>query len=703
MNLGKIRGAVEKADHFEVDAGDGAPFKVAKSALSEQLVDKVRRLYCGGKVENFADGGTVPMPMQPLPRPRYGSANTPDLAELYNLPGENGLTPAQEQEWAEAQPDLAAVFRTPGPDGETPEQAQARVAAGRGSSTTIPVIMPDLGRVAPDLAAEFRKPGPDGETPEQAQARVAKFGIRTDVDVPELEEETPATAGQAPPPPTAPATPSAADVMAEARAAGTAAARKIAEAGDLARRSLEERSAAEAQARAAEYNAAAALVQTQDEAARRAELEAERLRETYQRGQNAMRLQREKLAQREKDLGDTENMRIESGRVFSRTDPVGLIMGAMMVGAAEAGLRKGSGSEAALKVIGDAIDRDVLAQKAEIEGVRSARLRAYEAAVGDVNNAAQLLKADQQLVAAAAARAEAQRTQSAQGRLMLTKLASDLSTQARQTADEAVKLLTGQAIAEQKAAADAEGRQVALRQAEASLARGQADLAAADRAELRGEEQLAMAREKLGLEKQAQEFGQAVTLAQLRAKTGADGGKQSALKGALGGELVPEEFAAIDDSKERSHYVVVPSKATGEVVYRRARSEADATRATKLFGALDEAMGAARDLDKLIAKPGFTPERILPGTKAKARSEQLQKKILLTLKDVRELGALTGADLELVEPFIPDPQSWSSTDAQEAEQMQQLQRGFQTLRALAEEKLLMARPGQRPVLSERAQ
>jgi len=57
MNLGKIRGAVERSDHFEVDAGDGAPFKVAKSALSEQMVEKVRRLYCGGKVEKFALGG----------------------------------------------------------------------------------------------------------------------------------------------------------------------------------------------------------------------------------------------------------------------------------------------------------------------------------------------------------------------------------------------------------------------------------------------------------------------------------------------------------------------------------------------------------------------------------------------------------------------------------------------------------------------
>jgi len=344
-------------------------------------------------------------------------------------------------------------------------------------------------------------------------------------------------------------------------------------------------------------------------------------------------------------------------------------------------------------VIGDAIDCDVLAQKTEKGALQSARFQAYQAAVGDVQSAGQLLKADQQLAASAAARLESQRTQSAQGRLMLTQLANSLSAQARKTAEDAVQLITGQTLAQTKAADDAESRVMRLRGAEAALVRGAAELEASKRAEGRAEAALAMSQQELGLKMRQQKLAEAAML-------GAGGSREVVRKGILGGELVPEELASITDDKERGLYVTVPSMTTGEIVYRRARSEKDAERATKLFGALDDAFQSAKELGTFIPGPGRDAPTILPGTKAKAQSQQLQQKIILAMKDVKELGALTKADMDLVEPFVPDPQGWTTTGAQEAAQLELLMRGFTQLRALAEEKLLMARPGQRPVLSQ---
>lgn len=654
MNLGKIRGAVERPDHFEIDAGDGAPFKVAKSALSEQMVEKVRRLYCGGKVEKFALGGEVLMPPGPASfREAYPGVLASDETSPFFAPGSKVGIPSPVVGGSSEQPGIgllgqlerALATRKPEPTPAAPEPEAAQ------APPVPPLPLPT------DVASAPAESGPGFLGALLAPMAV---GSAAPVERPAVPEE-----------PAAPTLPSPDQLAQEARSAGQAAARQIAEAGDLAKRSLEQRAAAEAQARAAEYSAAEGLVRAQDEAAARAEQEAQRLRETYQRGENAMRLQREKLAQREKDLGDVENMRIESGRVFSRTDPVGLIMGAMMVGAAEAGLRKGSGSEAALKVIGDAIDRDVLAQKTEIEGVRSARLRAYEAAVGDVNNAAQLLKADQQLVAAAAARAESQRTQSAQGRLMLAKLSSDLSAQARQTADEAVKLITGTAIAEQKAAQDAEARQIGLRQAQAAMVRGEAELASARRQEQRADISLAMSEEKLGLERAGQVFGQAMAVEQLRAQQAKAGAIDYDVLGKMGYPLPPQAYAQISDDRKSAAYVMDENE-KGETVYRRAR---DVPSAEKVVAAQQAAKLALAQLDKIERYiPG--PGKKAPSTfgfgedarKAQAEIEAATQALTTQLKEVEKLGALTGADLELIKPRIPTAQAWFATDAAERQQ-----------------------------------
>lgn len=660
MNLGKIRGAVERADHFEIDAGDGAPFKVAKSALSEQLVEKVRRLYCGGKVEKFALGGEVGMPPDTARfRDAYPGVLLSDPASPFFAPGQSvGLGSPVAGGSAEApglgllgrlEQALATRPRQPAPELAQPE-AEAE-AAPETAPLPLPVPVPE------------QAPPPAAAGPGFLGALLAPMAVGASATPPPPE---------VPEPPPVPTLPSADRVAEEARAAGQAAARQIAEAGDLAKRSLDERAAAEAQSRAAEYNAASALVRAQDEAAARAEQEAQRLRETYQRGENAMRLQREKLSQREKALGDVENMRIESGRVFSRTDPVGLIMGAMMVGAAEAGLRKGSGSEAALKVIGDAIDRDVLAQKTEIEGVRSARLRAYEAAVGDVNNAAQLLRADQQLVAAAAARAEAQRTQSAQGRLMLTKLSSDLSAQARQTADEAVKLITGTAIAQQKAAQDAEARQLGLRQAQAQLVRGEAELAAARRQEQRADVSLQQSAERLGLERQGQAFGQTMAVEQLRAQQAERAAKAGAIDydvlGKMGYPLPPDAWAQIKDDRASASYVMDEDD-EGRTIYRRARDVPSAEKVATAQTAARLALAQLEKIERYIPGPGKkTPSTFGVGEearKAQAEIEAATQALTTQLKEVEKLGALTGADLELIKPRIPTAQGWFSTDATE--------------------------------------
>lgn len=677
--LGKIRGAVEKADHFEIDDGSGRAFKVAKAALSPRLVDRVRSLYCGGTVQKMALGGEVGMP----PGPRQGPGGFwdtlgQDEAAPAAMPApvaEAAPAPAPVEAPAEAPAppllDLAAEYAAQQADPARRVKTREELLAERASAPPAPAeASAPAGGFLAGLVAPIIAQGGDGQL---GAAPVP----------PPAGETAPAPAAAPAAAPTMPAVP---DVAGEARAAGVEAARRIAEAGDAARRSLSERSAAEANARAAELSAAQALVSAQEQATARAEAEAARMRDIYQRGENALRLQREKLASREKDLLDPEAMRIETGRIFSRTDPVGLMIGAMMVGAAEAGLRKGSGTEAALKVIGDAIDRDVLAQKAEKEGLRSARFRAYEIAVGDVNSAAQLLKADQQLAASAAARLESQRTQSDQGRLMLAKLSTDLASQARKTAEDAVQTLTGQALAQQKAQAEAEGRVITMRQAEAGLARGAAELDAARRAEGRADEQLSIARARLGLDIRQQEAAERqqrianqLAAAKLRGESTAD---LSLRKGLLGGALSPEEFATVADKKERETFVPVVQD-DGSPAYRKALTDKDAEDLKKSFRAIEGALRDVGELNKYIDRPGYSAPAILPGTKAKAHSAALQQNILSAIKDIKELGALTAADMSLVEPLIPDPQAWSTTAAQEAKQLDYLRDSFRLVRKLA--------------------
>ena len=697
--LGKIKSAIEKADHFEVDDGSGKAFKVAKAALSPRLVDRVRKLYCGGKVERFDVGGVVADPADDLdPAARAeaeafwgqlrGGSSTGDRLPALNeafargfgqraFPaGQEPLAPPTEteasREIAGPPPGVveATEARAPAPGVSLAEEYRVQQADKNRRLNRIPAGAPGSGAATPASALAGLVTGAAADE----RASLGTAAVPPPGGAP-VEATTPA------PPPAAPV-----DIAGEARAAGLEAARRIAEAGDAARRSLSERTAAEANARAAELDAARALVSAQDQAAARAESEAARMRDIYQRGENALRLQKEKLAAREKDLVDPEAMRIETGRVFARTDVAGLMIGAMMVGAAEAGLRRGSGTDAAMKVIGDAIDRDVLAQKVEKEGLRSSRFRAYEIAVGDANAAAQLLKSDQQLAASAAARQEAQRTQSDQGRLLLAKLSSDLSTQARKTAEDAVQMLTGQALAQQKAQAEAEGRVVTMRQAEAGLARGAAEIEASRRAEGRADEQLAIARARLGLDvrqQAAQERQQAAANALAVAKVRGDAiGDLALKKGLLGGALAPDEFAAVSDKKERETFVPVPQD-DGSIAYRKALTDKDAEDLKKAFRAIEGALGDVSELNKYIDRPGYDAPTIRPGSEAKSHSAALQQNILTYIKDIKELGALTEADMGLVRPLLPDPQGWTTTAAQEAKQLDYLQQSFRLVRKLA--------------------
>lgn len=654
--LGKVKGAVEHEDHFSIDDGSGRPFRVAKSALSPHLVERVRKLYCGGKVQGFADGGLVddPLlsgddeevppgiaaPLTPTPAPTQPASIVPDLAAEYRAQQADPARRLKTREEIEA--ERATAPPATGGAGFLEALVAPIVAQGAGAIGTVPI--PPPGGMAPEAAGEVAPAAP-----------------------------TAAPAPGLPPPGT---------LSEEARAAGIEAAKRIAEAGEAAKRSLEERTAAAAQARAAEYNAAAGLVRAQDEATQRAEEEAARLRDVYQRGENALRLQKEKLAQREKELLDPEAMRIETRRVFSKTDPVGLIIGAMMVGAAEAGLRKGSGTEAALKVIGDAIDRDVLAQRSEKESLRSARFRAYEAAVGDANNAAQLLKADQQLIASTQARLESQRTQSAQGRAMLAKLSSDLAEQARKTAEDAVQLMTGQAIAQQKAAGDAESRQIALRQGEAALARGAAELAASGRAEARADDQLALARERLELERRevtSRELTQAATARVAAAKAASV--DYDAL-GKMGYGLPPEAFAQIKDDKAAASYIIDEDD-QGRTIYRRARNEKAAEKVGEAQMAAQIATTQLEKIEKYIPAPGKkVPSTMGFGEEARrsqAEIESATQALVTQLKEIERLGALTNADLGLVKPRVPTAQGWFSTDVAERQQASDLRESIDAM------------------------
>lgn len=54
----KIKKATEYDAYFLIEDGSDSPFKVAKSGISQELCDRIRRMYCGGSVK-MAAGGAV--------------------------------------------------------------------------------------------------------------------------------------------------------------------------------------------------------------------------------------------------------------------------------------------------------------------------------------------------------------------------------------------------------------------------------------------------------------------------------------------------------------------------------------------------------------------------------------------------------------------------------------------------------------------
>jgi len=150
--LSNVKHATEHPDHFAVDDGSGRPYRVAKAALSPAMVERVRRLYCGGPVR-MALGGiatmTDTMPAEPdalTPVPVVAPAppvpvTVPGLTLSTGPVGATVAVPAVPPVPAAAPVAVPGLTLSTGPDGKTmatPASPPAPVVAPAPEALTAP-------------------------------------------------------------------------------------------------------------------------------------------------------------------------------------------------------------------------------------------------------------------------------------------------------------------------------------------------------------------------------------------------------------------------------------------------------------------------------------------------------------------------------------------------------------------------------------
>jgi len=668
--LDRIKSAVEHDDHFAVDDGSGAPFRVAKAALSPAMVERVRRLYCGGTVARMALGGVAAVPDDvaagTLPDDQGGSTTSgvmaaPDLSgaaldQPLALPAEL-TTPAAPL--AEVGPP--APVETPAPLPAPVEVAPVDVAPAPAAPT--PAEVAPAPTLTPATAAPVAAPAAAATPPVVAPAPA--------VPQPAVSEIPSVTVTPAAIPAALPAAPDVRAMLetaakgfapAGAEAADIAAARPLAEA-----RAAREQAADRERLATAELARQAAIEREQDRVA--AEKEAADLVRIARQHEEAKRAATVDLNAKAQAYRDTETARVEAGRLWSNMAgwQTALAGFSMLLGGAVSGVT-GRSNEAA-DVIERAIDRDIEEQRRAIAANRSIRLKEYEAAGATLSQASELLRADMLNLQAARARSTAAMQTSRASRDAFNQLA--ISLEAKRTA--AVETALNDMGA---AAVSASLARRALSRDQLALKGEQQRQQLAVRADRRADAALALDRERLGLEKQKLAIDAAKAAAAQRA---AAIGESAAIAGRLGQALTPEQWARIPEDKERNRYVAVTTD-KGEPGYRLAMSDKAAEELRSLDLAVERGLSNAKDLAKYIGPDAPT---ILPGTKAKAESEALQQKLIMAIKNIEDLGALTQADMGLVRPLIPDPQSWTTTAGQEAAQLKQLTDSFRLLRKLS--------------------
>lgn len=652
--LDKIKSAVEHEDHFAVDDGSGAPFRVAKAALSPAMVDRVRSLYCGGTVQRMAAGGIVgdlgsDMPGGSADEPTSGIMTTPDLTganleQPLALPADltaPPAAPAAEIAPVEIAPPAPVQAAPVEPAvAPAPEQPPAAVEA---APAPAPVVVPPAPVAAPAAAPTV------SEIPSVTVSPVVEPAALPAAS--DLESMVRKAAQGFVPAGTAPEDLVAARPLAEARVAREQAAdRERLAAAELARQAAieKERDRVQAEKEAADL---VRIARQHEEAKRAAKVDLDAKAQSYR---------------------DTENARVEAGRLWTNMSgwQTALAGFSMILGGVASGV---SGrANAAEEVIERAINRDIEQQRLDIAAKRSIRLKEYEAAGATLSQASELLRADMLNLQAARARATAAMQTSRSSRDAFNQLAMSLDSKRAAAVDAALNDMSAQAVAASLA------RRSMVRDDVTVQGERQRQLLAA-KADRRADAALALDRQRLDLEKQKLAISAAQEMAKQRA---AAVGESATLAGRLGQALTPEQWARIPEDKERGRYVAVTTD-KGEQAYRLAMSDKAAEEIRSLDLAVERGLSNAKDLGKLIRAPGKETPTVLPGTTAKTESEALQQKLIMAIKNIEDLGALTNADMGLVKPLIPDPQAVFTTDEQEAAQLKQLTDSFRLLRKLA--------------------
>jgi hypothetical protein len=642
--LDKIKSAVEFDDHFAVDDGSGQPFRVAKAALSPAMADRVRRLYCGGEVKRFAAGGfsgATPL-VDDTPPDLTGAPVEPPvgLPVITSAPAPVEAAPGP----VVAPPPVTTTAPAPVVAETPPAPTPVEVAVPAAAPVETPATPAPAAPAAPVAPVAAVAPAP---------ASTAALPV---------SEIPTATAAVEPA-----AMPEAIDVATQLKQAAAkympsgATAADVAAVAPLAEARVAREAAAEKERRAAvEIARLAAVERERDRAA--AEQEAAELTTIARNHEEAKKTAIADLNTKATAYRDTETLRVDAGNMWSDMGPFNTSLAAfsMLLGGAVSGIT--GRSNAAADVIEGAINRNIEEQRRDIAAKRSIRLKEYEAAGATLSQASELLRADMLNLQAAKARSIAAQQTLRTTRDAFTMLAATLDAKRTAAVETALNDMGAAAVSASlaKRAVLKDDLQVKGEQQRQRLA------ANADR---RADAALALDREKLRLD-------QAKIAAAQRA---AGLQEQMALAGRLGQELAPEQWARIGDEKEREKYIAVTTD-KGTQAYRLAQSAKDAEELRKLNSAVSQGLTDAASLGKFIGKDAPT---ILPGTEAKANAEALRQKLIMSIKDIQSLGALTSADMGLVEPLIPDPQSWTSTDNQEAAALKQLTDSFRLLRKLA--------------------
>lgn len=634
--LDRIKGAVEHDDHFAIDDGSGRPFRVAKSALSPAMTDRVRRMFAGG-VARMADGGMVD------PALMAGTVAEEPVDKLADMaPPEVVIPPPLPVEVSAPVevPVLPAlvepVVGPPVPAAATEVGPPAPIAPSIEPVAVVEPIAAPAPVTAPVEAVPTAPAAPVVEAPLPLPAAV-DVGAKVTAGIP-----TPVGATQA-------------DVEAVAPLVRIKAERAVAD-EQLRRVELQIAQRAE-QARAAEQEAANKEVQD--------------LAAIAEQNKSALSAARADYDRKAQALRDSENARVETDQLWKGEygGVAQFFAGfAMFAGGIAAGM---TGTQnTAEQVIDRAIARNIEQQRADITMRRANRLSEYQAAGLTVDQASKLVKADLDTLAAARARATGARQASVAARDAFQRLAASYQSKALESVESAINDISASAVTasvarrglEKENLAIAASRQ-ALQAGALGMAKTRQEMALAQQAARRADIELAL---------RGQE---AATKARAEAA-------DASVLGRVGKVLTPEQWGSIKDNTERESYVVFTDD-QGNQGYRRAITRESAAELRDLDVAVSRGLENARGLGQLVKAINPNAPTILPGTEAKTRSEALQQEIVKGIKDIERLGALTASDMGLVTPTIPDPQSWTSTDAQEAEKVKQLTTSFRLLRKLA--------------------